>query len=129
MISSSPARSARRGSSGSPGQVDLGAGGRDARLRLVVPEELLRAGAPVAAHWIADRQIGPAILRHGSHELQKELLPSIISAEYIFCLGMSEPQAGSDLAAVRTAAKKVEGGWSVSGRKIWTSGAHRATHA
>jgi acyl-CoA dehydrogenase len=120
---------AARGLIGITWPVEFGGGGLDARSRLVVTEELLRAGAPVAAHWIADRQIGPAILRHGSHELQKELLPGIISAEYIFCLGMSEPEAGSDLAAVRTAAKKVEGGWSVSGRKIWTSGAHRATHA
>jgi acyl-CoA dehydrogenase len=120
---------AARGLIGITWPVEFGGGGLDARSRLVVTEELLRAGAPVAAHWIADRQIGPAILRHGSHELQKELLPGIISADFIFCLGMSEPEAGSDLAAVRTAAKKVDGGWSVSGRKVWTSNAHRATHA
>src|ERR1700678_3157178 len=63
---------------------------------LAVTEELLRAGAPVAAHWIADRQIGPAILRHGSAELQEEILPAIVSADALFCLGMSEPEAGSD---------------------------------
>jgi acyl-CoA dehydrogenase len=120
---------AARGLIGITWPVEFGGGGLDARSRLVVTEELLRAGAPVAAHWIADRQIGPAILRHGSHELQKELLPGIISADFIFCLGMSEPEAGSDLAAVRTTAKKVQGGWSVTGRKTWTSNAHRATHA
>ena len=120
---------AARGLIGITWPVEFGGGGLDARSRLVVTEELLRAGAPVAAHWIADRQIGPAILRHGSHELQKELLPGIISADFIFCLGMSEPEAGSDLAAVRTTAKKVKGGWSVTGRKTWTSNAHRATHA
>lgn len=119
---------AARGLIGITWPVEFGGGGLDARSRLVVTEELLRAGAPVAAHWIADRQIGPAILRHGSHELQQELLPGIVKADFIFCLGMSEPEAGSDLAAVRTTAKKVDGGWSVSGRKIWTSGAHRATH-
>jgi acyl-CoA dehydrogenase len=120
---------AERGLIGITWPVEFGGGGLDARSRLVVTEELLRAGAPVAAHWIADRQIGPAILRHGTPELQKELLPGIIRADYIFCLGMSEPEAGSDLAAVRTTAKQVDGGWSVTGRKIWTSVAHRATHA
>jgi acyl-CoA dehydrogenase len=97
--------------------------------RLVVTEELLRAGAPVAAHWIADRQIGPAILRHGSPRLQDEILPGIAAADYLFCLGMSEPEAGSDLAAVRTRAKPVDGGWRVNGRKVWTSIAQHATHA
>ncbi|MVU80794.1 acyl-CoA dehydrogenase [Nocardia sp. ET3-3] len=97
--------------------------------RLAVTEELLRAGAPVAAHWIADRQIGPAILRHGSDRLRAEILPGITRAEILFCLGMSEPEAGSDLAAVRTAAERVPGGWRITGRKIWTTGAHHATHA
>jgi len=98
-------------------------------MRLVVTEELLRAGAPVAAHWIADRQIGPAILRHGSEELQQEILPGIVSADFIFCLGMSEPDAGSDLASVRTSAVRVDGGWRLTGQKVWTSLAHQATHA
>ncbi|WP_067671387.1 acyl-CoA dehydrogenase family protein [Nocardia miyunensis] len=97
--------------------------------RLAVTEELLRAGAPVTAHWIADRQIGPAILRHGSDRLREELLPGITRAEILFCLGMSEPGAGSDLAAVRTTAERVRDGWRITGRKIWTTGAHHATHA
>jgi len=97
--------------------------------RLAVTEELLRAGAPVAAHWIGERQIGPALLRHGSPVLQAEILPLIVRAEAVFCLGMSEPEAGSDLAAVRTTARAVPGGWKVDGRKIWTTGAHHATHA
>ena len=96
--------------------------------RLAVAEELLRAGAPVAAHWVGDRQIGPAVLRHGSDELKREILPGIIASDFIFCLGMSEPSAGSDLAAVNTYAKPVAGGWLINGRKIWTSGAHEATH-
>jgi alkylation response protein AidB-like acyl-CoA dehydrogenase len=97
--------------------------------RAAVTEELLRAGAPVAAHWIGDRQIGPSVLRHGSERLRAEILPGIISADYVFCLGMSEPEAGSDLASVRTFAAPDGDGWRVRGRKIWTSGAHRATHA
>jgi len=97
--------------------------------RAAVTEELLRAGAPVAAHWIGDRQIGPSILRHGSERLREEILPGIISADHVFCLGMSEPEAGSDLASVRTFATPDGDGWRVRGRKVWTSGAHRATHA
>lgn len=96
--------------------------------RLAVTEELLRAGAPVSAHWIADRQIGPAVLRHGSEELRETILPGITRGEYLFCLGLSEPEAGSDLAAVRTTARRVDGGWRLTGRKVWTSGAHHATH-
>jgi alkylation response protein AidB-like acyl-CoA dehydrogenase len=96
--------------------------------RLAVTEELLRAGAPVSAHWIADRQIGPAILRHGSEYLRDSILPGITRGEYLFCLGLSEPEAGSDLAAVRTSAERVDGGFLITGRKMWTSGAHHATH-
>lgn len=107
----------------------FGGGEHSNRDRLAVTEELLRAGAPVAAHWMADRQIGPAILRHGSAALQQEILPAITSADALFCLGMSEPEAGSDLAAVRTTARKVDGGWVLRGLKQWTTGAHLATHA
>ncbi len=115
--------------------VEFGGRGLPSVARLAVTEELLRAGAPVAAHWIGDRQIGPSILRHGSPRLREEILPGIISADFVFCLGMSEPEAGSDLASVRTSAAAEAGaggggaGWRVRGRKIWTSGAHRATHA
>lgn len=97
--------------------------------RLAVTEELIRAGAPVAAHWIADRQIGPSVLRHGTPALQEEILPPITTGEAMFCLGMSEPDAGSDLAAVRTKAVACDGGYRLTGRKIWTTGAHFATHA
>ncbi|MCF2532453.1 acyl-CoA dehydrogenase family protein [Yinghuangia soli] len=107
---------------------EYGGRGLSQAARLAVNEELLRAGAPVAAHWIGDRQIGPAVLRHGTSELKKEILPGIAAAQYVFCLGMSEPEAGSDLAAVRTTAASVEGGWLVNGRKVWTTGAHKATH-
>ncbi|WFE36266.1 acyl-CoA dehydrogenase family protein [Micromonospora sp. WMMD975] len=97
--------------------------------RFVLTEELLRAGAPVAAHWIADRQIGPAVARWGTEELKADVLPRIAAGEARFCLGMSEPEAGSDLAAVRTRAERVPGGWALTGQKVWSSHAHRATHA
>ncbi|UIX31965.1 acyl-CoA dehydrogenase family protein [Streptomyces sp. GQFP] len=97
--------------------------------RQVVTEELLRIGAPVAAHWIGDRQIGPALLRHGSPELRQAVLPRIRSGEISFCLGMSETESGSDLSAVRTRLTEVDGGFRMNGGKIWTSHAHHATHA
>jgi alkylation response protein AidB-like acyl-CoA dehydrogenase len=109
--------------------VASGGGGRSNRARFVVTEELLRAGAPVAAHWIGERQIGPAILRYGSPALQEEYLSRIASGEVTFCLGMSETESGSDLASVRTTAVHEGGHWRVEGRKIWTSQAHRSTHA
>ena len=109
--------------------VQFGGGGQSNTTRLAVTEELLRAGAPSAAHWISERQIGPSILRHGSEALKNEILPGIISVDKIFCLGMSEKGAGSDLAAVQTRATKVDGGWLLNGQKIWTGYAHKATHA
>ncbi|MFA7503936.1 MAG: acyl-CoA dehydrogenase family protein [Burkholderiaceae bacterium] len=94
--------------------------------RYVVVEELLAGGAPVGAHWVADRQSGPQILRHGSERARSEILPRIARGECFFCIGMSEPDSGSDLAAVRSRAEKVEGGWKITGTKVWTSNAHRA---
>ncbi|KEI45061.1 acyl-CoA dehydrogenase family protein [Saccharopolyspora rectivirgula] len=120
---------ARRGWIGMTWPREFGGGEQSNLARLVVTEELLRAGAPVAAYWIGDRQIGPAILRHGSPQLQHEVLPGITAGDHVFCLGMSEPESGSDLASVRTSAVRVPGGWAITGRKIWTSHAHRATHA
>jgi alkylation response protein AidB-like acyl-CoA dehydrogenase len=92
--------------------------------RFVVTEELLAAGAPVAAHWVSDRQVGPNLLRFGSEEQKSTYLPGIARGELLFCIGMSEPDSGSDLASVRTQAVRVRGGWVVNGSKVWTSGAH-----
>lgn len=120
---------AGRGLIGISWPKEYGGGGASAVARLVVTEELLRAGAPVAAHWIADRQIGPSIVRHGSEAAKAAYLPAIASGAVTFCLGMSEPDSGSDLASVRTTATRADGGWLITGRKIWTSQAHRSTHA
>jgi alkylation response protein AidB-like acyl-CoA dehydrogenase len=92
--------------------------------RFVVLEELLAAGAPVASHWIADRQSGPSILRFGTEEQKRRFLPAIACGECFFSIGMSEPESGSDLASVQTSAERVDGGWLVNGMKIWTGGAH-----
>jgi len=97
---------------------------RSALERYVVVEEMLAAGAPVGLHWIADRQSGPNILRYGSEEQRATILPRIARGECFFCIGMSEPGSGSDLASVRTRAVKVPGGYRVNGTKLWTSYAH-----
>lgn len=94
--------------------------------RLIVTEELLRHGAPVVAHWFGDRQVGPALLAYGSEELREEFLPRIVRGESVFCLGMSEPNAGSDLAALRTRAVEDGDFFVVDGQKIWTTFAHEA---
>jgi alkylation response protein AidB-like acyl-CoA dehydrogenase len=96
--------------------------------RYVVIEEMLAAGAPVGFHWIADRQSGPLLVRFGTEAQRQKLLPGIAKGELCFCIGMSEPGAGSDLAGVRTRGVKVDGGWKVSGQKIWTSNAHIANY-
>jgi alkylation response protein AidB-like acyl-CoA dehydrogenase len=93
--------------------------------RYVVTEELLGNSAPAGAHWVADRQSGPLLLRFGSEEQRQAILPRITAGECYFSIGMSEPDSGSDLASVRTRAEPVPGGFRVNGTKVWTSGAHR----
>ncbi|MCS3504688.1 acyl-CoA dehydrogenase family protein [Achromobacter sp. JUb104] len=97
--------------------------------RFVLSEELLGAGAPVSAHWIADRQSAPLILKYGSPAQRAFYLPRICRADAFFCIGMSEPGAGSDLAGIRTRADPINaggGGWRLNGSKIWTTNAHRS---
>ena len=94
--------------------------------RAIVTEELLRAGAPTAAHWVGDRQIGPALLAHGTEAQKREIIPGIVRGELVFCLGMSEPGAGSDLAALTTRAVDDGDVFVVDGQKVWTSFAHHA---
>jgi len=98
---------------------------RSALERYVVLEEMLAAGAPVAAHWIGDRQSGPLLLRYGTESQRAAILPRIARGEAFFCIGMSEPDSGSDLASIRTRAHKVDGGWRLEGSKVWTTGAER----
>jgi len=94
----------------------------------VMLEEMLAAGAPVAAHWIADRQSGPLLLNFGTEQQRQRFLPAITRGESYFCIGMSEPNSGSDLASIRTRGKHTKDGWRISGSKIWTSEAHNSTY-
>src|SRR5215475_2351590 len=102
---------------------------RSALERYVVLEEMLAAGAPVSAHWVADRQSGPLLLRFGTEEQRQRFLPRIARGELAFAIGMSEPDSGSDLASIRTRAERVEGGYKVNGTKVWTSNAHLSDYA
>src|SRR5690349_10269269 len=72
--------------------------------RYVVMEEMLAAGAPVSAHWVADRQSGPLLIRFGTEAQRQKILPRIVAGELAFAIGMSEPDSGSDLASIRTRA-------------------------
>lgn len=98
---------------------------RSAFERYVVVEETLAAGAPVGAHWIGDRQSGPTILKFGTEAQKNAILPGIAAGELAFCIGMSEPDSGSDLAATRTRAERTDEGWRITGTKVWTTNAHR----
>jgi alkylation response protein AidB-like acyl-CoA dehydrogenase len=102
---------------------------RTALERYVVLEESLAAGAPTSAHWVADRQSGPLLLRFGTEAQRQRFLPRIARGELAFAIGMSEPDSGSDLASIRTRAERVEGGYRVNGTKIWTSNAHLSDFA
>lgn len=119
-------RLAERGWIGMAFPTEYGGSAEGALARFVVTEELLAAGAPVAAHWIADRQSGQSLIKFGTEEQRRAFLPGIARGECYFAIGMSEPDTGSDLASVRTRGVKVDGGWTVNGTKVWTSGAHHA---
>lgn len=106
-----------------------GGHGRGFLHRYVVTEELLGQGAPVAAHWFADRQVAPALLSYGSEEQRRRLLPRIAAGRLYSAIGMSEHGAGSDLAATATKATRTADGWRLNGTKVWTSGGHRAHFA
>ena len=119
---------AARGWIGLTWPCEYGGQGKSYLDRLILTEELLRHGAPVAAHWLGDRQMGPAILRYGTPEQKLQFLPGIISGDIVFCIGMSEPGAGSDLAGLQTKAVDDGDAYVLSGQKIWTSFAHLADY-
>ncbi len=129
MSSSDPEFSRKMGARGWIGMNWKGYGGhnRSALERYIVTEETLRFGAPVGAHWIADRQHAPMLVEHGTEAQKEDILPRIAAGECYFAIGLSEPGAGSDLAAVKTKAEKLpDGSWKLNGQKIWSSGAQHA---
>ena len=107
---------------------EYGGQGRSEIDRLILTEEMLRYGAPAACHWFADRQIGRSIIAHGTDEQKEELLPLILKGEAYIGLGMSEPEAGSDLASLQTRAVEDGDDYVISGQKMWTSCARFMTH-
>jgi alkylation response protein AidB-like acyl-CoA dehydrogenase len=100
---------------------EFGGGGRPAIDRLIVGEEMIKAGAPIAASWFGDRQMGPTLMSYGTPEQQAKFLPGILAGEDTWCIGMSEPNAGSDLASLKTSAVLDGDEWVINGQKIWTS--------
>ena len=98
-------------------------GGRDASMweQTVVREEMWAHHEPRGAQYMGVNWVGPIIMRHGTAEQQRAHLPAIAGGEVIWCQGFSEPEAGSDLASLRTAARRDGDGWLVNGQKIWTS--------
>jgi hypothetical protein len=117
---------ARQGWVGLTLPTAYGGAAKDYYHRFVLVEELLAHGAPCAAHWIGDRQSAPLLLKFGSEEQRQRYIPAICRSELFFCIGMSEPGSGSDLASVRTRAVRDGNGWRLSGAKLWTTWGHRA---
>ncbi len=103
-------------------------GGKGATLieQAIFGEEMARAKAPSTANVIGLVMGGPVVIAHGSDEQKQRYLEPILSAAEIWCQGFSEPEAGSDLASLKTRAVKSNGGWSVTGQKVWTTFAHVA---
>jgi acyl-CoA dehydrogenase len=125
----SPAFSARLGARGWIGMTwpkRYGGQERSPLERYVVLEEMLAAGAPVGAHWVAERQSALLLMRMSPELLAPRIVPGIARGETYFCIGMSEPDSGSDLASIRTRAHRTDAGWVINGRKVWTSNAHRS---
>jgi alkylation response protein AidB-like acyl-CoA dehydrogenase len=100
---------------------EFGGGGHPPIDRLIVGEELIAAGAPIGGMWFADRQMGPALIAFGTDEQRRRFLPGILAGETTWCIGMSEPDAGSDLANLATSAVRDGDDWVINGRKVWTS--------
>ena len=121
-------RVAERGWIGLTWPKRYGGAERGAFERYVVCEEMLAVGAPVAAHWVGDRQSGPLLLRFGTDAQRRAILPRVCRGEIFFCIGMSEPDSGSDLASIRSRATRVDGGWRLDGAKVWTTGAQHCTY-
>jgi alkylation response protein AidB-like acyl-CoA dehydrogenase len=116
----------KRGWLGMTWPTEVGGGGRSPLERFVVFEALIAEGAPLATSWFADRQMGPTLLQFGTPEQQARYLPEILDGSSAWSIGMSEPDAGSDVASIRTRAVRDGDSFVVNGQKIWNSGAAKA---
>jgi len=96
--------------------------------RTIMLEEMFMAGAPMAYHFIGDRQVGPGIIHFGSESLKEKFLPKVLDSDVCFCLLFSEPDAGSDLANARSTAVEKRDHFLVNGQKVWTSNGHLADY-
>ena len=105
---------------------ELGGEGRNPLYRFILVETMEYWQMPYGN--LTYTSVAPALAVHGNEEQKKRFLPGIWNGDYTFAIGYSEPNAGTDLAALRTRAEKVEGGWIVQGQKIWTSLAEQSTH-
>jgi alkylation response protein AidB-like acyl-CoA dehydrogenase len=108
---------------------EYGGQGVDEKLRAIFTEEIDRAGAPERLNIIGEDFAGPTIAGFGTDAQKERFLRPILTGAEIWCQLFSEPEAGSDLASLRTKATKVDGGWQIQGQKIWTSRAQLASHA
>ncbi len=106
--------------------VEYGGHGESVLTQAIFNEEAARREAPYALNGVGLMLAGPTIMVHGTDEQKARFLPPILSSRTYWCQGFSEPGAGSDLAGLRTAAEKVDGGWRITGGKVWTSNAHNA---
>jgi alkylation response protein AidB-like acyl-CoA dehydrogenase len=111
----------RRGWLGMTLPRENGGHGRSPLERYAVYETLIGLGAPIASAWFADRQVGPSLVSFGTADQQERFLPELIAGSATWCIGMSEPDAGSDLASLRTKATLADDGYVVNGVKTWTS--------
>jgi len=110
--------------------VEYGGSGLTALEQLIVAEEFTAAGVPQGGlnDNFGIQMLGMTLLRWGTEEQRRSLLPRILSQEDVWCQGFSEPEAGSDLAAIRTRAELTGDRWRINGQKVWTSYGHLATH-
>lgn len=108
--------------------VEYGGGGMSALEKVIMAEEFTRAGAPMGGNNdpFSIQMVGNTILNWGTDEMKSEFLPKVISGEYVFCQGYSEPDAGSDLAALGCKAELDGDEWIINGQKIWTSAGQSA---
>lgn len=106
----------------------LGGKGASGVQQVIFQEEYARVGAPTRITHLGEMMLGPTLIQHASVELQRRFLPGILSVEELWCQGYSEPDAGSDLANIRTRAERDGDEWVINGQKTWTSLAHHADY-